>query len=83
MTVFLLDLINVFNVINFFSAFLRDFSLLLDRLSGDGSLRRLTQPCCVALGQELLCMAVSRVDHRMHYTYAWFVGTPCALGIYP
>ena len=50
----------------FFSAFLRDFSLWLDWLSGDGSLRHLAQPCCVALGRALICMAVSRVVHLMH-----------------
>ena len=45
----------------FFSAFLRDFFLWLDWLSGDGSLRHLVLPCCVALGRALICMAVSRM----------------------
>ena len=40
-----------------FSAFLQDFSLWLDQLSSDGSLRHLAQPCLVALGQALICMA--------------------------
>ena len=46
----------------FLSAFLQDFSLWLDRLSGDGSLRHLAQPCYVALGQTLICMALSHVE---------------------
>ena len=53
-------------LIFFLSAFLRDFSLWLDRMSGDGSLRHLAQLCCVALGRALICVALSRVDHLMH-----------------
>ena len=41
-------------ILKLFSAFLWDFSLWLDGLSSDGSLRHLTQPCCVALGRALL-----------------------------
>ena len=56
----------------FFSAFLRDFSPWLDRMSGDGSLRHLALPCLVALGQALICMAVSRMTFCCRpYYFVW------------
>ena len=51
----------VLGIIGFFSAFLWNLSLWLDRLSGDGSLPHLVQPCLVALGRALICMVVSRM----------------------
>ena len=54
------------------------FSLWLDQLSSDGSLPHLAQPCCVALGQALVFMAVSRMvpyaaDHdQVSAIGSWF-----------
>ena len=77
---FAIQIPTVMIILNFFFTFVKPLFLLFffslpsseifpcgwTRLSCDGSLRHLAQPCCVALGWALICMAVSRVDHLMH-----------------